>query len=196
MQQNDQQKTKIILNAARELFFQFGFSKTCMDDIAAQSGLAKPTLYYYYDNKEAIFNEIVMEEANNFIESLDKAIAEEGTVEQKVTRFYQTIYDNLKKYAAELARLPEALSTHSPHGKPVINRIREMMMGRLEMLLEYGMNEGVFEIKDKEAYKNAISFMTGFLNHEWMRSYPPEMRENVVNTMITILINGLKRRPV
>ena len=69
-------------------------------------------------------------------------------------------------------------------------------MTRLDAILEDGIKEGTFEISDKEIYKNTIFFMTGFLNHEWMRSYPPELRDNVVNTMTTVLINGLKRRPV
>ena len=196
MQNNDTLKKEIILNAARELFFQFGFSKTAMEDIATQSGLAKPTLYYYYDNKEAIFDEIVMEEANNFIDSLDKAIAREKEIEEKITVFYRTIYKNLKKYAAELEKLPEALSAHSPHGKPVVRRIREMLMSRLDILLETGINEGIFKITDKEICKSTLFFMTGFLNHEWMRSNPPKLQASIVETMISILINGLKRRPV
>jgi len=53
----DLEKKQKITEAAKELFFRFGFSKTSMDDIAVQSGMAKPTLYYYYDNKEAIFKQ-------------------------------------------------------------------------------------------------------------------------------------------
>jgi AcrR family transcriptional regulator len=196
MQSVDSQKKKVIVGAARELFFQFGFSKTSMEDIAAQSGLAKPTLYYYYENKEAIFNEIVMQEANRFIARLDAAIARQSTVEEKMTCYFKTIYTNLKKYAAELAKLPEALSMHSPHGQPVVNTIHEMLRSRLDALLEFGIAQGNFHIKEKDIYKNTIFFMTAFLNHDWMRNYPQNLRDDVVDTMIAILINGLKRRTV
>ena len=195
MQNNDVQKKEIIVRAAKELFFRFGFSKTSMEDIAGESGLAKPTLYYYYENKEAIFNEIVLEEAHNFIGRLDKVIAADIPADEKIRRFYQTVYKNLQTYAAELNELPESLCAHSPHGQPVINKIHEMLMSRLKTLLESGMREGVFEIKDKQAYTSTLLYMTGFLNLQWMRHEPEKLRNMVINSMIDILLNGLKRRP-
>ncbi|MDZ4053502.1 MAG: helix-turn-helix domain-containing protein [Phenylobacterium sp.] len=48
-------KTAAILDAAQELFAAFGFRRTAMDDIARAAGVAKGTLYLYFDGKEAVF---------------------------------------------------------------------------------------------------------------------------------------------
>lgn len=51
-------KTAAILDAAQQLFAAFGFRRTSMDDIARAAGVAKGTLYLYFDGKEAVFRAV------------------------------------------------------------------------------------------------------------------------------------------
>lgn len=62
----DQEKRVKVFNAAKELFGQFGFRKTTVDEIADQAGLSKRTLYQVFRSKEQILAELVMYEALTF----------------------------------------------------------------------------------------------------------------------------------
>jgi TetR/AcrR family transcriptional repressor of mexJK operon len=44
---------------ARRLFVEAGFAGTSMEAIAAAAGVSKPTLYRYYENKEALFADVL-----------------------------------------------------------------------------------------------------------------------------------------
>lgn len=44
-----------ILDAALRAFAEKGYDKTSMDDIVQASGLSKGTLYWYFENKQALF---------------------------------------------------------------------------------------------------------------------------------------------
>jgi len=44
-----------ILEVSKELFAQYGFSKTTTSMIADAVGIKKPSLYYFFKNKEAIY---------------------------------------------------------------------------------------------------------------------------------------------
>ncbi|MDP3747092.1 MAG: helix-turn-helix domain-containing protein [Phenylobacterium sp.] len=48
-------KANAILDAAQRMFAAFGYRRTAMDDIARAAGVAKGTLYFYFDGKEAVF---------------------------------------------------------------------------------------------------------------------------------------------
>jgi AcrR family transcriptional regulator len=48
-----------ILNAAREIFGKRGYHAAKIDDIVAAAGIARGTFYLYFDDKRAIFEEIV-----------------------------------------------------------------------------------------------------------------------------------------
>ncbi len=48
-------KIEQILDAADRQFTRFGYRRTAMEDIAAEAGVAKGTLYIYFDSKESLF---------------------------------------------------------------------------------------------------------------------------------------------
>jgi AcrR family transcriptional regulator len=44
-----------ILEAAQSLFLRYGIKRTSVDDVAREAGIAKGTVYLYFDSKAAIF---------------------------------------------------------------------------------------------------------------------------------------------
>ncbi len=55
-----QRKTDEIIDAAEKIFSQKGFSKTTMDDVAAELELTKPALYRYFKSKEDLYYAVVL----------------------------------------------------------------------------------------------------------------------------------------
>lgn len=49
-----QLKREAVLRAAASLFCQRGYNATQMSDVAKQLGVTKPTIYYYFKNKEDV----------------------------------------------------------------------------------------------------------------------------------------------
>ncbi len=187
-------KKESIKNAAKSLFFQFGFAKTSMDDIAHESHLAKPTLYYYYPNKESIFNEIVIDEATQFMNRVIKKIPAELPADEKITFFFRTIHQDMKAYCAKLSHLPQFLYEHYPYGRPISEKINSLFREKLKPLLKEGKEMGLLNFEDEDDTLSTLSIMTGFLNLDWMRRVPEKDRDNIVETTIHIILNGLRRR--
>jgi AcrR family transcriptional regulator len=52
-------KREAILSAALDEFSARGFAATRMDDVARRAGVAKGTIYLYFHDKEALFQELV-----------------------------------------------------------------------------------------------------------------------------------------
>jgi AcrR family transcriptional regulator len=46
-----------ILNATIRCFMRTGYHRTAVDDVVAESGLSKGTIYWHFDNKETLFLE-------------------------------------------------------------------------------------------------------------------------------------------
>lgn len=193
MQQNDLSKRENIKSAARRLFFHFGLTKTSMDDIAKQCNLAKPTLYYYYPSKESIFNEVVIDEARNFINKVERKIPLELPTDEKIAFFFFTYYQDLKKYAKKLAHLPAALYENYPHGRPIVEKINEFLREKLLPLFQEGQSRGLLKNGDQESILSALLVMTDFLNLEWMRRIDEQSGDKIIQQVIEILMNGIRR---
>jgi len=53
-----------IINIAKDLFHEKGFTQTTMDDIAERADCSKSTIYVYFKNKDEIFDYIVLDYGN------------------------------------------------------------------------------------------------------------------------------------
>ncbi len=55
VQENRKQKEEMILEVAEKIFSKRGFENTKVDDIAAELGMSKGTVYFYFESKEDIY---------------------------------------------------------------------------------------------------------------------------------------------
>ena len=76
-------KEEQIINAARELFKNYGFKKVSMDEIARKAGVTKRTVYKYFTSKQDLLKFFINEEIINM-----KKIIED--TEKKNSDFYLT----------------------------------------------------------------------------------------------------------
>jgi AcrR family transcriptional regulator len=61
-----------IIEAALEVFGKKGLARTRLEDIAARAGVSKGTIYLYFENKEALFKEMIRETAIATIEGAEQ----------------------------------------------------------------------------------------------------------------------------
>jgi len=84
-----------ILAGAVKVFFQFGYRKTSMEDVAAAAQVSRQTLYLQFHDKERLFRaalEYVTEQMLVSIKSL--AANKKGTVEQKLMGVFEALCED------------------------------------------------------------------------------------------------------
>lgn len=57
-EEQNSRKRRLILKTAAKIFARDGYQKTTIDAIAAALRVTKPTIYYYFDNKEDLYFQI------------------------------------------------------------------------------------------------------------------------------------------
>ncbi|WP_347159972.1 TetR/AcrR family transcriptional regulator [Pontibacter chitinilyticus] len=83
-------KKEQILEAAKVVFGKLGYSKATLDDIAAAIGLKKPTLYYYYKNKELLFIEAFSQEWRESLSRIKRIAEQEPDPHRRLQRYIQS----------------------------------------------------------------------------------------------------------
>lgn len=86
-----------ILAAARSLFQRFGLMKTTMEDIARAMNKGKSTLYYYYKNKDEIFEAVVTNEIRDVFREIRSAAESGVTAEEKLRIYFMTVIRSIQK---------------------------------------------------------------------------------------------------
>lgn len=84
---NNDRKIQII-KAADKRFARHGFHKTNMDEIARDIRIGKPTLYYYFESKDALYIEVIKWEFENYLEIVNQIFSnDELTIENRFEEY-------------------------------------------------------------------------------------------------------------
>ena len=79
-----------ILQAARQVFARRGFADASMEDIAQAAGLAKGTLYLYYDSKRELYQAALRAGLVELCEALERAIEQAPSLPAKLEAYVTT----------------------------------------------------------------------------------------------------------
>ena len=139
-----------IIEAAAKLFSNKSYHDVTMDQIAQEVGVAKGTIYLYFDSKEKLYLEI-LEDTYEEIESiLEKEIAKGDPAPQKlkkilglIFRFYIQNMDVLRILSRDETHLIREHYEFTEHW-----RLRRIKL--YQKILEKGISEGSFRPANTE----------------------------------------------
>jgi len=83
-----------ILDVSLKLFMQLGFENTYMDDIALKVGITKPAVYYYFKDKQALFEAA----AEQFLNQMAQMMSLEGELIPPLDELLVTIFGSLPEW--------------------------------------------------------------------------------------------------
>lgn len=86
-----------IIDAAKKLMQRYGLQKTTMEDIAKEAGKGKSTLYYYFKNKEEIFDRVINLEMDEFFHTVKAAVDRQPGAEDKLKAYIITKIKTLRE---------------------------------------------------------------------------------------------------
>jgi len=141
-------KRQAILDAALDEFSAKGFAAARMDDVAERAGVAKGTIYLYFKDKEALFQELVRTSLVPIVGGLKIPEGTEISVRAVMEAFADTmVYEVLETRRGDLIRLVISEGGRFPqlaefHYHEVIQRGIAAMRG----LIGFGIARG--EIKN------------------------------------------------
>ena len=135
-------KRERIKQAAAECLARFGYEKTTMDDIARRVGLNKTSLYYYFESKEAIFTEVVVQEAQRFIRALQTKIESVSGCRRRILT-YLTERLHYYRQVVNLHHLSlDTINRVQPAFKALYQSVLEREIAFIEQILERGFKPG------------------------------------------------------
>jgi TetR/AcrR family transcriptional regulator len=120
--------TQAILDAALEVFSRQGFRGATLDQIAAEAGLSKPNLLYYFPSKETIHVTLLTELMTTWLDPL-RALNAEGDPVQEILTYMRRKLEMSRDYPRESRLFANEILQGAP-------RMLEALEGDLKDLVE------------------------------------------------------------
>ena len=139
-------KLQAILDAALDVFAEKGFADTRLDDVALRAGVAKGTLYLYFESKQALFEALIRSGIAAPIEAMEEKVLAldlpaEATLRMLFAFLRQEVLATRRKeivrlILSEAGRFPEIAALYHrevmSRGMRLLRRITERAIARGE----------------------------------------------------------------
>jgi AcrR family transcriptional regulator len=184
-----------ILDASRDLFARFGYKKTTMEDIAMALRKGKSSLYYYFKNKEEIFQAVIELESELLHTKLQEVVKTGGDAAQKL-RNYVTIR---METIGQLENYQKVLKEDLYGGYDFLGSYKQkgdvLEEGLLKSILDEGVAANVFHVKNTKL--GAIGIVTALRGLEiplFRGSSNAEDLSLQLDNILNILFFGVMKR--
>ena len=180
-------KREQILDVAVNLFFKHGYAGTTIADIADKLGVTKPFVYYYFENKEDLFETLTWEASNACMSALHFPTTDKRAAIDKLREgLTRLVLANIKHLKAGTFYYRETGILRAPF----LRKLR--VLGRrfhadLYTLLDAGQREGDLEFDNAKLTALSIGSVVGFM-YAWYKPTGPvgaeAMAERLCATMM------------
>lgn len=171
-------RTSGILEAARKVFAEKGFHEATVDDIAEAAGVAKGTVYLYYESKRDVYFAALKFGIAEMYSSLLQEVQKTSTPEEKLRAliaaklaYFDENRDFFKIYYSELGNIP---STHPSGIDSEFKSLYQEQARLVETILREGARKKVVRNLRTEQAAFAISdVIRGVVTHRilgWSKS--------------------------
>jgi AcrR family transcriptional regulator len=188
------EKRERILKVAEQLFASQGYANTTMAQIVRELGVSKPFVYYYFRNKQEVFETLSWRPAVDCFTSMDFAPDDARPAHVKVTTgLERLIRATINHYPAAFFPYREP-QVYRPEYMAAQTRLANHFYERLCALLEQGRAEGHFDFSETRITAHAACSLPGFL-YNWYRPdgrLPPEAMVRALATLAWRVI-GLRQ---
>lgn len=159
----EESKVASIIAAARRRFAHYGLGKTTMNEIAADVGMSKAALYYYFPDKERIFVAVVEEDIAAFVALIEEVITRQSKASFKLKKFVSLRNSTLVQLD-NLGKIENP--SPSDYFNPIFDELKAKYLARerdlIRRILQIGIDERHFSKIPVDTYTDLfLSTLTG-----------------------------------
>ncbi len=179
-----------ILDAALTLFAERGYEATSTREICELAGITKPTLYYFYENKEGIYRALVRSAMAEFVAIVQEGLRTPGDFRQKIKKTAELTFEHTNRrprvfrfvFATVYAvNSPFATSTHEDY-----QRIAAMVVGAADAAVK----AGELTVGDNHVRTLVMMGAMAEATSNWLLLGQPKLTRKLADSIVDTLFNG------
>jgi AcrR family transcriptional regulator len=179
-----------IVHVAAERFDESGYSNTTLDDIAQAVGVAKPTLYHYFESKDEILYSIHDEFIDLLLRRHEQRVGAGLGPEQLLLEVMADILELMETHRGHVRVFFEHHRELSPDARARIWIKRQHYEHMVQQAFEDGVAAGVFRQVDARLATLGIFGMVNWA-HKWYSAEDGLSSRDIACQFWNFLVHGL-----
>ncbi|MCF6286665.1 MAG: TetR/AcrR family transcriptional regulator [Candidatus Hydrogenedentes bacterium] len=184
-----------LLDSALRLFSQQGYEGTSIREIIEGAGVTRPVLYYYFENKEDLFQRLFETKFNDLIERINEAASAEGPCIPRLKGIIAGAFELAEENGAAVQLILQVLFS-APQQGPSLDR-QKLMRQRfkiVEKVIRHGLDNK--ELSGGDSQSLTLVFLGIMDMHMMAKSNRMETRlsSELALSLVDLFVAGAKYR--
>lgn len=194
-----------ILDAAQDLLARHGYAGLSMRELAIESGLAKATIYHYFQDKEEIFRQVLERDMRTVHEHILAAVAQEEGCLAKLRAFVYTMFSLMHARRSIIMSVLRELGENKQLFHEVVCAHRRTHLRPLMDLIQQGVDEGIFRpVNIEYTTYSLLGMINAFVAFKFYLHDPLETDQDrqaftfdadAAEHTLRLILEGLQRPP-
>lgn len=191
--QKNEKKAQLV-RIAVETIRKHGIRKTTLEDIADASGMAPPSMYYYFANKKDLLRAAIRALLDSAFEEVGRAVTLSATPQEKLTATWKVLFRQAEQSDFLLKPDRKTRSQVMEISAEFVSDFNARYRALVKQVLSEGSAQGVFDVENLDVTTALLS--TGvwsiLLNH--VSQDRSDITEAWLDEWGKLLMNGLRKR--
>jgi AcrR family transcriptional regulator len=176
-----------LFEAAVDLIAERGFSATTVDDIALRAGVAKGTVYYNFESKTALFEDLLRHGFGGLTDEFRRAVADRPP-RAAVAALVLAQLDYVRRYRAFAQLLLAEMWRTNREWQPTLRLLREEAIGVLAGTIQAGVDSGDLPADLDVGLSSSALFGAGLVVAvDWLLYAPERPIEEIQESLLAIV---------
>lgn len=190
-----QERKRQILDRSAEIFARKGVTATTIRDIAEAVGVYSGALYHYFPSKEAIVTELIREYLEDLTQRCSEVMARSLPPVERLEALAGVALTTSEDYhgATSIWRREGEYMRERVVEADMVETADAMQVAWRDTIAE-GIEDGAFRTDiDPEIFRELL-YDAVWHASRWFRSGPEHTTADLAHTVITVFVDGLRRR--
>lgn len=187
-----------IISSAADLFDRYGARKTTMEDIAREVGKGKSTLYYYFKNKEEVFESVLLHEFDSLKLQISEVIKEADDCYLMMEKFVKAVYSKIHQFRnLKKSLLNDVDGRSRATASQIKSQFIDWELATINQILTKGIQSEDFRnMTEEEVVINsqAISIAMMGLKAILLNETDAEETNRKIDNLLSLLFNGISNQ--
>lgn len=190
--QDFEEKQRVILDTAAEVFAEQGMEKASMAQVAARAQVSKALLYHYYPSKDALIFAIITTHLEELDASIEEADDPALPPDQRLRRLVGAVLENYRGADNQHKVQLNATAALSDDQKAAITALERAIVRRFSLVLDQ-INPGLND-RERPLLMPVTMSLFGMMNwvYMWFKDGGRISREDYADVATTLILEGIK----
>jgi len=194
-----QSTREIILKAAKEVFAEKGYYSTTVDDVAERAGVAKGSIYTYFNSKYELFVTALLQDFEEIVRKIEGKIEKIDRIEERIFRgvdiYLDYFEENLFFFKSLFLERRVLIKESQEKAEDGFWKLYQRFTDQLASAFQIGIDKG--EIKPLNPRVLAIGLIGGIdrILFSCLRGEEKTSPKKNVSIFVEAFLEGVKRTP-